>query len=81
MHTTNTVLYIKASVDSMAGASFIHGPVRPVRGLYGLFKPSDTMMPKSLSTLVVCNLSVPNPNTQKIISSTISKPKMFLKIF
>jgi len=29
------VLYIKAGTTNMAGAWFIHRPVRPVRGLYG----------------------------------------------
>jgi len=37
IHTTNRqcVLYIKAGAATMAGAWFVHWPVRPVRGLYG----------------------------------------------
>ena len=34
IHTTNTVLHIKASAASMAGAWFIQWLVRPVCGLY-----------------------------------------------
>jgi len=52
IHTTNSqcVLYIKAGAVTMAGAWFIHWPLRPMRGLYGLTQRKLHFRPETLRT-------------------------------
>jgi len=65
------MLYIKACVASMAGAWFIHIPVRLVSGLYGLNSPNPNRNSKTMKLTCFRQTSLQNHPDNAIWTNTL----------